>query len=105
MLSQYFWYVGKVWIFCILEETMWGEIILVLRDGNLIPNAVKWDDQMISDILVTQNRISNEEAQKITKSLKEDIEGMGLDEIKIPLLEKILCVKCALRLKKYSTKN
>ncbi len=72
---------------------MWGEMILVLRDGNLIPNAVKWDDQMISDILVTQNHVNSEEAKKITKSLREDIEGMGLNEIKIPLLEKVIDAK------------
>ena len=69
---------------------MWAEMVLVLRDGNLIPNSVKWDDQMISDILVTQNRINSDQAITITRSLREDIERMGLNEIKIPLLEKII---------------
>ncbi len=69
---------------------MWAEMVLVLRDGNLIPNSVKWDDQMISDILITQNRINSDQAITITRSLREDIERMGLNEIKIPLLEKII---------------
>jgi len=34
---------------------MWAEMVVVIRDGNLLPNSVKWDDQLISDILVTQN--------------------------------------------------
>jgi ribonucleoside-diphosphate reductase alpha chain len=72
---------------------MWAEMVLVLRDGNLIPNSLKWDDQMISDILITQNQINSEKAITITRSLREDIEGMGLNEIKVPLLEKIIDAK------------
>jgi ribonucleoside-diphosphate reductase alpha chain len=72
---------------------MRAEMVLVLRDGNLIPNAMKWDDQMISDILSTENRIRSEDALTITRSLREDIERMGLNEIKLPLLEKIIDAK------------
>ncbi len=72
---------------------MWAEMVLVLRDGNLIPNAVKWDDQMISDVLVTQNQVNSEQAITITRSLREDLERMGLNEIKIPLFEKIIDAK------------
>jgi ribonucleoside-diphosphate reductase alpha chain len=72
---------------------MWAEMVLVLRDGNLIPNAVKWDDQIISDILVTQNQMNSEQAITITRSLREDLERMGLNEIKIPLFEKIIDAK------------
>ena len=72
---------------------MWAEMVLVLRDGNLLPNAIKWDDQMISDILITQNEINSEKAITITRSLREDIERMGLNEVKVPLLEKIIDAK------------
>jgi ribonucleoside-diphosphate reductase alpha chain len=77
----------------VLEGAMWAEMVLVLRDGNLLPNAIKWDDQMISDILITQNQINREKAITITRSLREDIEGMGLNEVKVPLLEKIIDAK------------
>ncbi len=43
---------------------MWAEMVLVLRDGNLIPNAVKWDDGLISDILATHNKMDIEQAKK-----------------------------------------
>ena len=72
---------------------MRAEMVLVLRDGNLIPNAMKWEDQMISDIVSTENRIRSEDALTITRSLREDIERMGLNEIKLPLLEKIIDAK------------
>ena len=72
---------------------MRAEMVLVLRDGNLIPNAMKWEDQMISDILSTENRIRSEDALTITRSLREDIERMGLNEIKLPRLEKIIDAK------------
>jgi len=72
---------------------MWSEMVLVLRDGNLIPNAVKWDDELISDILVTQNKMNIKAAKEITQSLREDIEKIGLNEIKLPLLEKIIDAK------------
>ena len=72
---------------------MWAETVLVLRDGNLLPNVIKWDDQMISDILIAQNQINSDRAIRITRSLREDIERMGLNEIKVPLLEKIIDAK------------
>jgi ribonucleoside-diphosphate reductase alpha chain len=72
---------------------MWAEMVLVLRNGNLIPNAVKWDDELISDILSTQNKITIEQAKEITQSLREDIENMGFNEVKLPLLEKIIDAK------------
>jgi len=72
---------------------MWAEMVLVLRDGNLIPNAVKWDDELISDILITQNKINIDQAKEITQSMREDIEKMGLNAIKLPLLEKIIDAK------------
>ena len=72
---------------------MWAEMVLVLRDGNLIPNAVKWDDGLISDILATHNKMDIEQAKEITQSMREDIEKMGLNEIKLPLLEKIIDAK------------
>ncbi|MBW1716370.1 MAG: vitamin B12-dependent ribonucleotide reductase [Deltaproteobacteria bacterium] len=72
---------------------MRAEMVLVLRDGNLVPNAMKWDDQMISDILSTENRIGSEDALTITQSLREDIQRMGFNEIKLPLLEKIIDAK------------
>lgn len=72
---------------------MRAEMVLVLRDGNLIPNAMKWEDHMISDILSTENRIRSEDALTITRSLREDMERMGLNEIKLPLLEKIIDAK------------
>jgi ribonucleoside-diphosphate reductase alpha chain len=72
---------------------MLAEMILVMRDGNLLPNAIKWSDEIISDILVTQNEINSEQAKNITRSLREDIEKMGLNEIKLPLLEKIIDAK------------
>jgi ribonucleoside-diphosphate reductase alpha chain len=72
---------------------MLAEMVLVLRDGNLIPNAVKWSDDIISDILVTQNEIDSEQAKEITLSLREDIEKMGINEIKLPLLAKIIDAK------------
>ncbi|MBW2312394.1 MAG: vitamin B12-dependent ribonucleotide reductase [Deltaproteobacteria bacterium] len=72
---------------------MLAEIVLVMRDGNLIPNAVKWSDDIISDILVTQNEINSEQAREITMSLREDIEKMGMNEIKLPLLAKIIDAK------------
>ena len=72
---------------------MRAEMVLVLRDGNLIPNAMKWEDQMISDILSTENRIRSEDALTITRSLREDIQRMGLNQIKLPLLEKIVDAK------------
>ncbi len=72
---------------------MLAEMVLVLRDGNLIPNAVKWSDDIISDILVTQNEINSEQAKEITLSLREDIEKMGMNEIKLPLLAKIIDAK------------
>jgi ribonucleoside-diphosphate reductase alpha chain len=72
---------------------MLAETVLVLRDGNLIPNAVKWSDDIISDILVTQNEINSEQAKEVTLSLREDIEKMGLNEIKLPLLAKIIDAK------------
>ena len=72
---------------------MWAEMVLVLRDGNLIPNAVKWDDELISDILITHNKMKAEQAKEITQSMREDIEKMGLNEIKLPLLEKIIDAK------------
>ncbi len=72
---------------------MLAEMVLVLRNGNLIPNAVKWDDELISDILSTQNKITIEQAKEITQSLREDIEKMGFNEVKLPLLEKIIDAK------------
>jgi len=69
------------------------EMVLVIRDGNLIPNAVKWSDDIISDILVNQNEIDSEQAKEITLSLREDIEQMGLNQIKLPLLAKIIDAK------------
>jgi len=72
---------------------MLAEMVIVLRDGNLLPNAIKWDDQMISDILIAQNHINSEKALTITRSLREDMERMGLNEIKVPLLEKIIDAK------------
>ncbi len=72
---------------------MWAETVLVLRDGNLLPNAIKWDDQMISDILITENQINSDKAIRITRSLREDIERMGLNEVQVPLLEKIIDAK------------
>jgi ribonucleoside-diphosphate reductase alpha chain len=72
---------------------MLAETVLVIRDGNLIPNAVKWSDDIISDILVTQNEITGEKAKEITVSLRSDIEKMGINEIKLPLLAKIIDAK------------
>lgn len=72
---------------------MLAEMVIVLRDGNLLPNAIKWDDQMISGILIAQNHINSEKALSITRSLREDMERMGLNEIKVPLLEKIIDAK------------
>jgi len=72
---------------------MLAETVLVMRDGNLIPNAVKWSDDIISDILVTQNELNSEKAKEITVSLRADIEKMGLNEIKLPLLAKIIDAK------------
>lgn len=72
---------------------MLAEMVLVIRDGNLIPNAVKWSDDIISDILVTQNEINSEQAKVITQSLRKDIEKMGMNEIKLPLLSKIIDAK------------
>lgn len=69
---------------------MWAEMVVILRDENLLPNAVKWIDQLISDILFIQNQINSEEAMTIAKSLREDMERMGLSEIKVSLLEKII---------------
>ncbi len=69
---------------------MKGEMILVLRDGNLIPNSLKWDDREISDILHTINQINGEQAKKITRSLRESLETMGLNEIRLTLLEQII---------------
>jgi ribonucleoside-diphosphate reductase alpha chain len=69
---------------------MEGEMILVIRDGNLIPNSLKWDDREISNLLSTINQINDDEADKITKSLRESFEKMGLNEIKLPLLEQII---------------
>ncbi|MFB0532338.1 MAG: vitamin B12-dependent ribonucleotide reductase [Desulfatiglandales bacterium] len=72
---------------------MLAEMVIVLRDGNLLPNAIKWDDQMISGILIAQNHINSDKALSITRSLREDMERMGLNEIKVPLLEKIIDAK------------
>ena len=72
---------------------MWTEMVLVLRDGNLVPNAVKWDDELIRDILITHNKMNTGRAKEITQSMREDIEKMGLNEIKLPLLEKIIDAK------------
>lgn len=72
---------------------MWAEMLVVLRDGNLLPNSVKWDDQLISDILVTQNQINSQQAMTIARSLREDMERMGLNEIKVSLLGKIIDAK------------
>ncbi len=72
---------------------MWAEMVVVLRDGNLLPNSVKWDDQLISDILVTQNQINSQKAMTIARSLREDMERMGLNEIKVSLLGKIIDAK------------
>jgi len=72
---------------------MWAEMVVVIRDGNLLPNSVKWDDQLISDILVTQNQVNTEKAMAITRSLREDVERMGSNEIKVSLLEKIIDAK------------
>jgi len=72
---------------------MWAEKVVVLRDGNLVPNAIKWDDRMISDILVAQSRIDSEKAIAITTSLREDFEAMGLNEIRVGLLEEIIHAK------------
>jgi ribonucleoside-diphosphate reductase alpha chain len=72
---------------------MLAETVLVMRNGNLIPNAVKWSDDIISDILVTQNELNSEKAKEITVSLRADIEQMGLNEIKLPLLAKIIDAK------------
>ena len=72
---------------------MLAEMVLVIRDGNLIPNAIKWSDDIISDILVTQNEINSEKAREVAQSLREDIEKMGLNEIKLPLLSKIIDAK------------
>jgi hypothetical protein len=69
---------------------MWAEIVVILRDENLLPNAVKWIDRLISDILFIQNQINSEKAMTIAKSLREDMERMGLSEIKVSLLEKII---------------
>ncbi len=72
---------------------MLTETVLVMRDGNLIPNAVKWSDDIISGILVDQNELNSEKANEITVSLRADIEEMGLNEIKLPLLAKIIDAK------------
>ena len=72
---------------------MWAELVVVLRDGNLLPNSVKWDDQLISDILVTQNQINSQKAMTIARSLREDMERKGLNEIKVSLLGKIIDAK------------
>ena len=72
---------------------MWAEMGVVLRDGNLLPNSVKWDDQLISDILVTQNQINSQKAMTIARSLREDMERKGLNEIKVSLLGKIIDAK------------
>ncbi|MEA3359722.1 MAG: vitamin B12-dependent ribonucleotide reductase [Thermodesulfobacteriota bacterium] len=69
---------------------MKGEMILVLRNGNLIPNSLKWDDREISDILSTMNQINGDQAKTITRSLRESLEKMGLNEIRLPLLEQII---------------
>jgi ribonucleoside-diphosphate reductase alpha chain len=72
---------------------MLAEMVLVLKDGNLNPKALKWDDRMICDILCAENRIEGDQALTITRSLREDMEKMGLNEIKLPLLEKIIDAK------------
>jgi hypothetical protein len=69
---------------------MWAEIVVILRDENLLPNAVKWNDRLISGILFIQNQINSEKAMTIAKSLREDMERMGLNEIKVSLLENII---------------
>lgn len=69
---------------------MKGEMILVLRDGNLIPNSLRWDDREISDILSTMNQINGDQAKTLTRSLRESLETMGLNEIRLPLLEQII---------------
>jgi len=72
---------------------MLAETVLVIRDGNMIPNAVKWNDEAISGILISQNEINTDQAKEITMSLRGDIEKMGLNEIKLPLLSKIIDAK------------
>ncbi len=66
------------------------EMILVFKDGNLLPNALKWDDETISDILASTKNIGNDQARMIARTLRKEIEGMGLNEIKVPLLENII---------------
>ena len=72
---------------------MLAEMMLVLKDGNLNPKALKWDDGMICDILCAENRIESDQALTITRSLREDMEKMGLNEIRLSLLEKIIDAK------------
>jgi len=72
---------------------MLADTVLVIRDGNMIPNAVKWNDEAISGILISQNEINTDQAKEITMSLRGDIEKMGLNEIKLPLLSKIIDAK------------
>ncbi|MFW6115302.1 MAG: vitamin B12-dependent ribonucleotide reductase [Thermodesulfobacteriota bacterium] len=72
---------------------MLAETVLVIRDGNMIPNAVKWNDEAISGILISQNEINTDQAKEITMSLRGDIEKLGLNEIKLPLLSKIIDAK------------
>jgi ribonucleoside-diphosphate reductase alpha chain len=72
---------------------MWTEVVVVMRDGNLLPNSVTWDDQLIGDILVTQNQVNTERVIAIARPLREDVERTGLKEIKVSLLEKIIDAK------------
>jgi ribonucleoside-diphosphate reductase alpha chain len=72
---------------------MLAEMELVLKDGNLNPKALKWDDGMICDILCAENGVESDQALTITRSLREDMEKMGINEIKLSLLEKIIDAK------------
>ena len=56
-------------------------------------SAYRWDDHMLSDLLIKKNDINSAQALDISRSLKEDIHKMAIHTITIPLLEQIVEAK------------
>ena len=66
---------------------------LVTEEGTFDLTTYRWDDHLLSDLLISKNDINSDQAMDITRSLREEIRKMAIQTITIPLLEKIIEAK------------
>ncbi len=69
--------------------------ILVSGKDRLILNTQIWNDQQFSDVFIRHNAVSRDQAEKISRFLRNTIERMEDDTIPLPLIDEMIQKKAA----------